>query len=364
MKIVISKDAVMSGLQMVHGVVNVRPTLPVLSNVLFQAQDEKLWMTTTDLEVTMRCAVEAKISKGGATTLPARRLLSIIRELPADNIEIEVDEKNSASISCGASFFKILGLPEDEFPAIPKYDGGTTFTVDQKVLKEMLQKTFYAASNDETRFILNGTYVSFKGNKMTLVATDGRRLALTEHEMEFPKESESEAIIPTKAVNELLRVLKDEGTVKIHMTKNQAGFEVNDVLLITKLIEGTYPNFKQVIPGQCEHRIPIEREAFLAALKRVALLTSDKASSIKLTFGKNKLKISAQSPDIGEAHETVPIKYMGKEMVVAFNPDYIMEPLRNLMTDEIFVEMTDELSPGVIKCDVPFIYVLMPMRVG
>jgi DNA polymerase-3 subunit beta len=364
MKIVISKDAVMSGLQMVHGVVNVRPTLPVLSNVLFQAQDEKLWMTTTDLEVTMRCGVEAKVTKSGSTTLPARRLLSIIRELPADNIEVEIDEKNSASITCGAAFFKILGLPEDEFPAIPKYDGGTTFTVDQRVLKEMLQKTFYAASNDETRFILNGTFLSFKGNKLTLVATDGRRLALTEHEMEFPKESESEAIIPTKAVNELLRVLKDEGTVKIHMTKNQAGFEFNDVLLITKLIEGTYPNFKQVIPGQCEHRIPIEREVLLTALKRVALLTSDKASSVKLTFGKNKLKISAQSPDIGEAHETVAIKYTGKEMVVAFNPDYIMEPLRNLVTDEIYIELTDELSPGVIKCDVPFIYVLMPMRVG
>lgn len=364
MKIVIGKDAVMSGLQLVHGVVNVRPTLPVLSNVLLQAQDEKLWLTTTDLEVTMRCAVEAKVNESGATTLPARRLLSIIRELPADNIEVEIDDKHSASITCGAAFFKILGLPEDEFPAVPKYDGGNTFTVDQRVLKEMLQKTFYAASNDETRFILNGTFMSFKNSKLTLVATDGRRLALAEHELEFPKELESEAIVPTKAVNELLRVLKDEGTVKIHMTKNQAGFEVNDVLLITKLIEGTYPNFRQVIPGQCEHRIPIEREVLLTALKRVALLTSDKASSIKLTFGKNKLKISAQSPDIGEAHETVAIKYTGKEMVVAFNPDYIMEPLRNLVTDEIFVELTDELSPGVIKCDVPFIYVLMPMRVS
>ena len=364
MKIVIGKDAVMSGLQMVHGVVNVRPTLPVLSNVLLQAQDEKLWLTTTDLEVTMRCAVEAKVNESGGTTLPARRLLSIIRELPADNIEIEIDEKNSASITCGAAFFKILGLPEDEFPAVPKYDGASTFTVDQRILKEMLQKTFYAASNDETRFILNGTFMSFKANKLTLVATDGRRLALAEHELEFPKELENEAIVPTKAVNELLRVLKDEGTVKIHMTKNQAGFEFNDVLLITKLIEGTYPNFRQVIPGQCEHRIPIEREVLLTALKRVALLTSDKASSIKLTFGKNKLKISAQSPDIGEAHETVPIKYTGKEMVVAFNPDYIMEPLRNLVTDEIYVELTDELSPGVIKCDVPFIYVLMPMRVS
>jgi DNA polymerase-3 subunit beta len=362
MKIVISKDAVLSGLQMVHGVVNVRPTLPVLSNVLLQAQDDKLWFTTTDLEVTMRYAVDAKISKSGATTLPARRLLSIVRELPADNIEIEIDEKNSASITCGSAFFKILGLPDDEFPAVPKYDEGTAIVVEQSVLKAMLQKTSYAASNDETRFILNGTYMSFKGNKLTLVATDGRRLALTEHELEFPKESENEAIVPTKAVNELLRVLKDEGTVKIHMTKNQAGFEFNDVLLITKLIEGTYPNFKQVIPGQCDNRISIEREVLLTALKRVALLTSDKASSIKLTFGKNKLKISAQSPDIGEAHETVAIKYTGKEMVVAFNPDYIMEPLRNLVTDEIFIELTDELSPAVIKCDVPFIYVLMPMR--
>lgn len=362
MKIVIGKDAVMSGLQMVHGVVNVRPTLPVLSNVLLQAQDDKLWLTTTDLEVVMKCAVEAKVGKSGATTLPARRLLSIIRELPADNIEIEVDDKHSAAITCGSAFFKILGLAEDEFPAVPKYDGGTTFAVEQSVLKAMLQKTSYAASTDETRFILNGTYASFKGNKLTLVATDGRRLALTEHELEFPKESESEAIIPTKAVNELLRVLKDEGTVKIHMTKNQAGFEFNDVLLITKLIEGTYPNFKQVIPAQCDNRIAIDRELFLTALKRVALLTSDKASSIKLTFGKNKLKISAQSPDIGEAHETMAIKYSGKEMVVAFNPDYIMEPLRNLTTDEVYIELTDELSPAVIKCDVPFIYVLMPMR--
>ena len=250
MQIVIGKDAVLSGLQMVHGVVNVRPTLPVLSNVLLQARDDKLWLTTTDLEVTMRCAVEAKVGKAGASTLPARRFLSIIRELPADNIELEMDEKNSAAITCGAAFFRILGLPEDEFPAVPKYDGGSTFVVDQRVLKEMLQKTYYAASNDETRFILNGTFMCFKNSKLTLVATDGRRLALTEHELEFPKEAESEAIVPTKAVNELLRVLKEEGTVKIHVTKNQAGFELGDVLLITKLIEGTYPNFRQVIPGQ------------------------------------------------------------------------------------------------------------------
>lgn len=363
MKIVIGKDAVMSGLQMVHGVVSVRPTLPVLSNVLLQAQDERLWLTTTDLEVTMRCAVEAKVAKGGATTIPAKRILSIIRELPADAIEIETDDKHSSSITCGPAFFKVLGLPEDDFPAVPKYEGGHVFTLEQRVLKEMLQKTSYAASADETRYILNGTLMSFKGNKLTLVATDGRRLALTEHEIEFPKEAETDAIVPTKAVNELMRVLKDDGAVKIHLSKNQAGFEFDDVLLITKLIEGVYPNFRQVIPAQCEQRITVEREAMLVAIKRVALLTSEKSSSIKLTFGKNKLKISASSPDVGEAHETVSIKYTGKEIAVAFNPDYILEPLRSLPNDEVYVELTDDLSPGVLKCDVPFIYVLMPMRV-
>jgi len=364
MKLVIGKDAVMTGLQMVHGVVNVRPTVAVLSNVLLEARDNKLWMTTTDMEVTMRCVVEAQTSKAGATTIPARRLFSIIRELPADNIEIDVDDKNAASITCGATFFKINGLPDDEFPALPKNDEGHTFTMDQKILKDMLQKTFYAASTDETRFILNGTLMSFKANKLTLVATDGRRLALTEHELEFPKETECEAIVPTKAINELIRILKDEGVVKIHLGKNQAHFDLDAVTLTTKLIEGIYPNFRQVIPGQCEQRIAVEREVLLTALKRVALLTSEKSSSIKLTFGKNKLKISASSPDVGEAHESVAIKYTAKEIQVAFNPDYIMEPLRNLVNDEIYVELTDELSPGVIKCDVPFIYVLMPMRIS
>lgn len=364
MKIVIGKDAVMTGLQMVHGVVGLRPTLPVLSNVLLQAQDDRLWLTTTDLEVTMRCAVEAKVARTGATTVPAKRLLSIIRELPADNIEIETDDKHSSAITCGPAFFKILGLSIDDFPAVPKYEGGHVFTMEQRVLKEMLQKTSYAASADETRYILNGTLMSFKSNKLTLVATDGRRLSLTEHELEFPKEAETDAIVPTKAVNELLRVLKDDGAVKIHLSKNQAGFEFDDVLLITKLIEGTYPNFRQVIPSQCEQRITVEREGFLTALKRVALLTSEKSSSIKITFGKNKLRVSASSPDVGEAHETVSIKYAGKDIVVAFNPDYVIEPLRSLPNDEVYIELTDELSPAVLKCDIPFIYVLMPMRVS
>jgi DNA polymerase III subunit beta len=363
MKIVATKDALMSGLQMVHGVVSIRPTLPILSNVLLQAEKDRLAVTTTDLEVTMRTVIEARVANTGGTTLPARRLLNIVRELPTDDIELEVDEKDSASITCGAAFFKILGLSDEEFPALPKYQTPNSFTLDQKTLKEMLQKTSYAASADETRYILNGTLMSFKAGKLTLVATDGRRLALAEHELDFPKEAETDVVVPTKAVNEIVHLLQNEGTVKVHAGKNQVAFETDNVLLISKLIEGTYPNFRQVIPSQCEQRIAVERELLLTALKRVALLTSEKSSSVRMTFGKNKLKVSASSPDVGEAHESLPVKYSGKEISVAFNPDYVMEPLRNLANDEIYVELTDELSPGVIKCDVPFIYVLMPMRI-
>ena len=363
MKLKLAKDKIVQGLQTVQGVIGAHATVPILSNVLLEARDGKLSLTATDLDVTIRCAVEATVSEEGATTLPARRFFSIIRELPADAIELEIDEKNTASISCGSSFFKILGLSEDEYPPLPAFESSYTYTIDQSVLRDMLEKTSYAASADETRYVLNGTLFSLKGDKLTLVATDGRRLALVEHELEFPKEAETDMIVPTKAVTELLRVLGSEGTVKVRPTKNMVAFEVGELLLVTKLIEGTYPNFRQVIPAQTEERIPVEREILLGAVKRVALLTSERSNSVRLTFSKNKVKISVSTPDVGEAQETIPAKYSGKEISVAFNPEFIVDPLRHLTNDEVYIELSDELSPGVIKCDIPFLYVLMPMRI-
>ena len=364
MKLKVSKEKLASAVQVVNGVISGRTTLPILSNVLLHADKSKLTLTGTDLEVTIRYGIDVEAVKGGATTLPARRFLSIVRELPAAEIQLEVDDKNVASIECGQSFFKIMGLSEDEFPPLPKFDEAPSYTLNQGVFKEMLQKTSYAASTDESRYILNGNLLSFKGDKLIVVATDGRRLALVEHEMELPKERETELVLPTKAVNELLQALRDDGDLKIQTTKNQAAFQFDDVLLISKLIEGTYPNFRQVIPAHSEQRIAVEREGLLTAVKRVALLTSEKSNSVKLTFGKNKLQVSAITPEVGEAHETLPVKYAGKELTIAFNPEFFMDPLRNLASDEVFLELTDELSPGVVKCNVPFIYVLMPMRIG
>ena len=364
MKLTVSKSALLEGLQTVQNVVGTRSTLPILANVLLVAEKDKLLFTTTDLDVSVRCSVDAQIAKGGATTLPARRLSSIVRELPDSSVDIEVDDKNVASVTCDSSFFKIIGLSDEEFPPVSKAEGKASYTLDQGVFREMLKKTSYGASTDETRYILNGVLLSFKGGKLTMVATDGRRLALIEHEVEFPPEAEADLILPTKAVSELLHVLGEEGDMKIYAQGNQVLFEAGEVMIASKLIDGTYPNYKQVIPAQSEQRITIERESMLTALRRVALLTTDKSNATKLTFVKNTLVISMNTPDVGEARETIPIKYTGKELSIAFNPEYVMDPLRNLSNDEIFFELTDELSPGLIKCDIPFLYVLMPMRIS
>src|SRR6201984_1267084 len=237
MKFSVSKDKLLEGLSTVQNVVSTRTTLPILSNVLLQASDGEIRLTTTDLDVGVRGSVEAQVERSGATTLPARGLFSIVRELPAAEIYVDVDSKNLASIRSGSSYFKILGLPEEEFPPLPRFDDAKIFTIAQKDLKDGLKKTSYAISTDETRYVLNGTFFSFKDNKLTLVATDGWRLALVDLELEFPRSQEIDVIVPTKAVTELQRLVKEEGDVKVSIGENQIAFELNDALLVSKLIE-------------------------------------------------------------------------------------------------------------------------------
>jgi DNA polymerase-3 subunit beta len=227
-----------------------------------------------------------------------------------------------------------------------------------------LKKTSYAISTDETRYVLNGILFSFKENKLTLVATDGRRLALVDLELEFPRSQELDIIVPTKAVAELQRLVREEGEVKLSIGENQIAFELNRTLLVSKLIEGNYPNYRQVIPGEAKERITLEREIFLTAVRRVSLLASEKSNSVKLIFSKSNIDIVANTPDVGEAKESLPVMYKGREFSIAFNPEFLMAPLRNLATDEIYLDLIDEMSPGVIKIPGPFLYVLMPMRLS
>ena len=364
MKLSVSKEKLLEGLQTVQNVVSTRTTLPILSNVLLEAADGQLRLTTTDLDVGMRGSIEATIEKPGAATLPARRLFNIVRELPSAEIFIEVDSKSIASIRCGPSFFKIHGLPQEEFPPLPKFEGAKTFTLRQKDLKDGLRKTSYAISTDETRYVLNGILLSFKDNKLTLVATDGRRLALVDIELEFPRSHEVDIILPTKAVTELGRLVSEEGDIKMSVSENQVAFEVDGTFLVSKLIEGNYPNYRQVIPPEAKERIILERESFLNTVHRVSLLSSEKSNSVKLVFSKNNIDIIANTPEVGEARESLPVSYKGRDFSVAFNPEFLMAPLRNLPNDEVFLDLIDEMSPGVIKVQSPFLYVLMPMRIS
>jgi DNA polymerase III subunit beta len=368
MNLIITKDQIIAGLQAVQNVVSTRTTLPILSNVLLRAEGSQIEFTATDLDVTVACKVEAKVSKPGATTLPVKKLFGIVRELNGE-IEIETDEKNVTSIRSGTSYFKIHGLADEEFPPLPKFKDDKKVVLPQENVRGMIKKTSFAVSTDESRYVLNGIFISLKEGKMTLVATDGRRLALVDEEVEISEKTSGEFIVPAKAINELTRLLQDKGDVELKFGENQASFSLKDdkgfsVLLITKLIEGNYPNYRQVIPGEAKERVAISREEMLQALRRAEIMTSEKANSVRLNFGKNLLTITANSPEVGEARETIAINYKGKEIAIAFNPRYLIDPLTALVEDEVFVELIDELSPGVIKVNGPFLYVVMPMRLN
>ena len=368
MNISITKDQIIAGLQAVQNVVSTRTTLPILSNVLIRAEGSHVEFTATDLDVTVACKVEAKVTKPGATTLPVKKLFGIVRELTGE-IEIETDDKNLSSIRSGSSFFKIHGLAADEFPPLPKFKDDKKVSLPQENIRGMIRKTSFAVSTDESRYVLNGIFISLKEGKMTFVATDGRRLALVDEEVDISEKSAGEFIVPAKAVNELNRLLQDKGDVELKFGENQASFALKNetgfsVLLITKLIEGNYPNYRQVIPGEAKERIGVGREELVQALRRAEIMTSEKANSVKLSFGKNLLTITANSPEVGEARETMAINYKGKELAIAFNPRYLIDPLNALTEDEIFIELIDELSPGVIKINGPFLYVVMPMRLN
>jgi DNA polymerase-3 subunit beta len=362
MKLSINKDAILDGLQKVQSIVSTRSTLPVLYNVHLKAEKDTLWLTTTDLEVTARTSVPASVARTGGTTLPVRRVYNIFKELPVNDIEIDVSDKNIASVRSGAAFFKIIGISEDEFPAMPKLADSRTYTLEQAAFKTMLQAVHYAASRDEMRPMLNGVFLRFKEGKFTAVATDARRMALWEHVMEVPRDQEAECIVPSKTISELLKLLGNSGTIKIQISEKHVAFDFDAMRIVSKLVEQTYPNYRQVLPEGIEQRITLEREEFLNAIRRVALLLDGRNGSITLTFTKNNLELSAVANDVGEATERMGVKYSGRDIAIAFNPEYLMDPLRHVSAKEIVFEMNDEMSPCLIKADIPFIYVLMPVR--
>ncbi|TVP76536.1 MAG: DNA polymerase III subunit beta [Puniceicoccaceae bacterium] len=375
MKFQINQDHFSNGLQQVLNVVATRSTMPILSNVLIEAESGHISLTTTNLDLGIRCRIKADVSEPGAITLPVRKLATIVRELPVTEVFLETSESNQVKITSGGSLFKIMGIGSDEFPPLPTFENRKVFELSQDQIVNMLKSVSYAQSTDENRYILNGVYFNFADEKLTLVATDGRRLGLTALDLEVSEDNAGSLILPAKTVNELERLMGKGDKVKVAFNDRQAAFEiaideggdsglVDHLYLVSKIVEGNYPNYRQVIPKETEHRVKIERELMLECVHRAALVTSDKSNSVKLKVSKNLLEISGRSSEYGESHESMAIAYDGPEVQVAFNPQFLMEPLKALTKDEVFFEFKDELSPGLFKTLDNFICVIMPLRLN
>lgn len=360
----ITRSQFLEGLKTVQNIVPSKGALQIIQNIMLEAKEKSLYLTTTDLDISIRCVVDCDVVNEGATTLPAKLLLNTIAKAPEGVVEVEVDAQDRAVIKAGSSTSKLSGMSVVDYPNLPKDSDSFEYVLPQITLREMLRKTAYAASQDDTRKTLKGVLTSFKGGKLTMVATDGRRLALVEHEIELPKEAEKDVILPSKVVNELQRSLATDGDVKITIEKSQIAFKMGQTKVYSKLLDEVYPNYRQVIPDSCVERISVDRQLLLSALDRASVMTMEESNSIRLTFESNQLIVSSRAAEVGEVRDIVPIKYDGTKIEIVFNPNYVMDPLKAIDEDEITMELNDGTKPALIKCSVPFLYVMMPLRIN
>ena len=363
MKFSIVRSKFLEGLRSVQNIVASKTSSPIMQNVYIEARGASIRLTTTDIDISINCEVQCEVTEPGATTLPVKILASMVSCSAEGVIEVEVGEGERARIRAGSTKFRLVGISANEFPSLPSDDDAYVYTVQQATIKEMLRKTAYAASQDETRRTLRGVMLAFKNGRITMVATDGRRLALVEKDYDFPVEEEREMIIPSKTVAELQRAMASEGDVMIRVQQSQVSFNLGNIQIYSKLVDEKYPNYTQVIPTACEKTIDVDRQQLVTAIERVNVMSSE-VHSTKLRFADNLLVVSSAASDIGEAKDEVPIKFEGEEIEIMFNPSFLLEALKAIDDDEVKICLNNGHSPAIIKCSVPFIYVLMPLRVN
>jgi len=366
MKVKVEKQELLKATQAIQNVVAVKGTLPILSNILIEAEANKIRLTATDLEIGIHYSVNAEVFQPGELTVPAKKFNEMIKELPDSPITLSTLKNNTMSINSENVYFKLLGLPKDDYPKIPQPQEENSIELEQEVLKNMLSMTMFATSHDEVRYILNGVLFNIKGNILRLVATDGRRLAMAEKQIKAQKEFTKQVIVPNKAVQELNRILQEQGTAKIIFGDNQLMFKAGEVVLITRLIEGEFPNYEQVIPKETQNKVRVNTQRFLTGTKRAALLTHQDSQSIRIDLLKDKMVISKNTPELGEVKDQIDISYKGKEMSVGFNPHYLTEALKNISQEEIDIEVDAPDKAGVIRTMLPekYVYLVLPMQLS
>jgi DNA polymerase-3 subunit beta len=367
MQFKIEKGDFIKVLQRMQGIVERRNTMPILSNILLDADQStgKVNIMATDLEIFIKDSCSAMVKKDGSITVNARKFFEIAKELPEETISVSASDGERVTIKSGKARFNIVGLPAKEFPAFPAVKEEKLARFEPQRLKEMVDKTSFAVSTDETRYNINGFLLEREGNLIRMVTTDGHRLAKIEKEAEgIPGEKEG-VILPRKGVTELRRLLEEkEETFSLGITKKNATMKKDSTVINIRLIEGEFPDYKQVVPKDNDKEAFAKRETLLGSLKRVSLLSSDKIKGVKFGLEKGKLILSSSSPEMGDATEELEVDYEGPSLEIAFNARYFIDVLEALEEEEVQIILKDQLSPCILRPrgSGDYTYVVMPMR--
>ena len=365
MKFTITREQLQAGLNAVAAAIPAKTTLPVLSNVLVEATKHGLRLSGTDLDIAVSTTVPADVDAEGSVTLPAKKLADITRELPSAPIRITAAGEQRVSIECGRSKFKLLGLPREEFPSFPavKFDGA--WKAQAGVVHKLVGHVAFAASTEESRPILNGVLWELRPDRMRMVATNGHRLA----KMDVPASGGSTAdlIVPPKALEQIRRLFPADAEIEIAKSDNHLGFRSATTLVFSRLIEGPYPNYEQVIPRENDKVATVDKEAMAGALRRMSVVASDQTHRIRLAFSSGAVKFSVQTPDLGEAQDELAVTYEGEPLEIGFNATYLLEILKFMPTDEVRVtfkapERAATVEPVGWNDPASFMALVMPLR--
>jgi DNA polymerase-3 subunit beta len=366
MKIIVSKDEILAKLSNIQSIVEKRNTMPILSHFLLDAGKSGSSITATDLDTALKEPLRITVEKEGKICIPARKMFEIVREVEGD-LTCETVDDQWLKVKVGAGNFRLACLAPKEFPAWPGMEDMEEFTVSGKVLSELIEKTVYAAGESDTRYTLNGLLFHVPaGDRITVVGTDGHRLALITRGIEGGVKEEKKLIIPRKAAVELGKLLdKGAENVKVTLCKNHVLFSVGDIQFLTRLIEGTYPNYEQVIPSSNDKMILVDRAQFLKTARRVAIMSRERSNAVKVDISGGLLALSSSNPDLGEARDEISVDYKGDELSLGFNAKYLIDILEAMESDKIRMELQAPLSPVLLKeeNDADYLCVIMPMRI-
>jgi DNA polymerase III subunit beta len=368
MKITIPRQDLLDAVNKVKSVVSSKSALPILSHILLDSGDACVKLAATDLKVSIECSVDCTVHSPGAMTISSQRLSSMLSEMPNEDITLNLTDNNIIEITCGRIDTKLFSMSPDEFPPIRNFEGIEPLTFTQSSLKRLFLRSSFAICSDQARYNLTGLLFEIVDGKLTVVATDGRRMSLNRKAEGVPDDVETKIIIPSKMIHELERLLDEEDPVQVYLDESQISFVFNNLRMVSALIEGTFPNYNMVIPAKHDKEILVNRERFVEAVRRTRTMTNDKFNSVRFGFGEGMMTLKVVTPEVGEYEEELPIDYDGEVVEIAFNPDFVLDVLRRIETEQVAVIVKDAMSPGILKpnSDAPddmYVNVVMPIRI-